>query len=558
MKAKEIVVVVVARTAARRPRTLAGQFLLLQLAVLGLVLIAVAVITVQQSEQDFRDGRSVRMVAVAESLANTGALRAQLTGENLNPRVLEAEIARATSLSGARQVSVVDAGGRVLASSATPEEGATATVGSPIEAGRSWSGDLRVDGHDSVVGQAPVLSDATGEHGRVLGAVLVSEEYPSWWDSLRQSGSDLLRFLGAAALIGVAGAFILSRLIRRQTRGLEPAEIAGLADHQDALLRGIHEGVIGIEAGGEVTVANAQASALLDLPDDVVGRSVQDLQLPKEAREFLLLPDDSEPTFLVLGGRTLVLNRRRATDRGRFVGTVTTFVDRSDLLALESQVSAQAAITETLRAQTHEFDNQLHTVSGLLQLGEYAEAVEFVDDLSRRRSELSTTITQHVQDPRVAALLVAKTSAAAEAGIGLRLEPESELPRVSAEHAADLLTVLGNLIDNALDATRGHGTEISVRISHYDQAPATTTVRVADTGPGIPAEALHRVFARGWSTKPADPVGRGVGLALVQALCTRSGGSVEAMNGDHGAVLTAVVGTGVMEPMESMDSPEQA
>jgi two-component system, CitB family, sensor kinase len=516
------------------PRTLAGQFLMLQLIVLGLVLAAVAVVTVQQSTQDFRETRSSRTVAVAESLAAAPLVRSVLA-EDRDPRQLEGEIARATSLSGARLVLIVDSDGVIRASSDPTDVGSSPTLGSPVAQGRSWTGDLDLEGERHLGGQAPVLDD----RGQVAGAVLVSEEYPSWWSRLVGAAPDLLLFLGIAALLGSAGAAALSRLIRRQTRGLEPRAIAGLADHQEALLHGIREGVVGTDRDGVCTVVNDTAQELLGLSTAAGGRPVADLGLPPGLADFLLDPADSESTMIVLDGRVLVLNRRRALDRGRFAGTVTTLVDRSDLIALENQVAAQASVTETLRAQTHEFDNRLHTISGLLQLEAYDEAVDLIADLSRQRTEIASAITSLVHDRRLAALLVAKTTSAAEAHIELHLEPETAMPRVSSDHAADILTVLGNLVDNAIDATRGHGREISVRLTHD---AGRTTVRIADTGPGIDADHLDHVFERGWSTKSAGAVGRGVGLALVQAVCHRSGGGVQAMTGDHGAVFTAVIG----------------
>lgn len=516
-------------------RTVAGQFLLLQLAVLGLVLVAVAAITVDQSTQDFRTTRSSRMVAVAESVASAPLVR-DVLAEDRNPRQLDGEIASATQLSGARQVLIVDSAGIVAAASDPGLRGREPALGSPVAEGRSWTGDLDVAGRRSLGGQAPVLD----ERGRTIGAVLVSEEYPSWWARLRDSAPNLLLFLGIAAALGAGGAYALSRLIRRQTRGLEPAAIAGLADHQEALLRGIREGVVGVDRDGKFTVVNDTATDLLGLPESVTGTDVSAHQLPEHVRGFLTDDGDSDSTVLVHDGRVLVLNRRTAVHGARFVGTVTTFVDRSDLVELESQIAAQASITETLRAQTHEFDNRLHTISGMLQLGAYEEVVGLVSDLSRQRREISDAVTQVVADPRVAALVVAKTTAAAEAAIELHLEPETRVPRLGSDHAADVLTVLGNLIDNALDATRGHGGEVSVRLVHHAD-PTRTEIRVADTGPGIDPAHLAHVFLRGWSTKPSDAVGRGVGLALVRAVCERRGGSVEAMNGDHGAVLTAVV-----------------
>ncbi|MDF8264803.1 sensor histidine kinase [Luteipulveratus flavus] len=521
-----------------RPLSLARQFLLLQLVVLGLVLAAVVAITVQQTTQDFRSSRSSRLLAVAENLAGTGVVRSELGTDSTPDRLaLQPEIARVSSLSGARVVQIVDLRGRVVASSDPRDMDAVATLRSPVSQGRSWSGDLTVQHRKMVGGQAPVIWAQEGAPPRTVGAVLVLEEYPPWWDRLTDAVPDLLLVLGIAAVLGMAGALVLSRLIRRQTRGLEPAEIAHLADHQEALLTGIHEGVVGVGLDGTVTLANASAHRLLHLPGDPVGRPVQEVVPHAGVADLLLAQGDSESTVIVVDGRALVLNRRRASYEGRSVGTVTTLMDRSDLMSMQSQMSAQASVTDVLRAQTHEFDNRLHTISGLLQLGEYDEAVALIDEVSRRRTRINETVTQRIADPRVAALLVAKITSAAEAGVTLSLEPESTLPRLAPGLSADVGTVLGNLVDNAVDASRANsGLKVSTRVTLSDNV---VRVRVADTGAGVDAVDIERIFERGWSTKPSGPAGRGVGLALVQAICSRRGGDVEAANGDHGAVLTA-------------------
>lgn len=515
--------------------SLAAQFLVWQLVALLLVLVVVAAITVQQSTEDFRSSREVRMLAVAESLSATPVVRSELVAGG-NRRALEGQIARAASLSGAQGIQLVATDGTVAASTDASEVGSEATVGYPAGDGRSWSGDLEVDGRTALGAQAPVLDD----EGEVLGLALVVEDYPPWSARLTQAAPDLLLFLGAAAALGVAGAWSLSRLIRRQTRGLDPADIARLADHQEALLTGIHEGVVGVSGTGGLTLVNTSAQRLLGLSDSDVGRPVTDLRLHPGVGVFLAEAGDSDPTLIVVGDRALVLTRRRTFFDERPVGTVSTLVDRSDLLALQSQVAAQASITDALRAQTHEFDNRLHTISGLVQLGEYEEVVDLIADVNRRRAEISDGVTRYVEDPRVAALLIAKVTAASEVGIDLAIEPESGLPRLDPSVSADVVTVLGNLIDNALDATRANGGhESSVRLT---VRPAGPVFRVADTGAGIAAEDAHHIFERGWSTKPSDAVGRGIGLALVQAICSRGGGSVSVVHGDHGAVFTASLG----------------
>lgn len=161
-------------------------------------------------------------------------------------------------------------------------------------------------------------------------------------------------------------------------------------------------------------------------------------------------------------------------------------------------------------------------------------ALDHFSNPTRRRAEITEGVSRQVQDPAIAALLVAKVSLAAERGIALRLSGDP-LPRLDPDLSTDVGTVLGNLVDNAVDATAAAGGErVDVRL----RVAADVVVQVADTGPGVAEEHIERIFRRGFSTKPSDASGRGIGLALVQVVCERRGGSVSVHN-DHGAVFTA-------------------
>lgn len=248
-----------------------------------------------------------------------------------------------------------------------------------------------------------------------------------------------------------------------------------------------------------------------------------------------MLADDAEirDHVVVLGDRVLVVNRNPVLERGRRVASVTTLRDRTELLALQSELSARESITNTLRAQTHEFHNQLHTISGLVQLEEYDEVSRLVGTLSRRRAEISDAVLAHVEDPAVAALLIAKISLAAERGVDLTVGDGSDLPRLDPELSTDVSTVLGNLVDNAVDASvsvGGRSVEVGLRLD-----AAVVRVAVADTGPGVPPDLVGEIFRRGWSSKESTVGGRGVGLALVQVVCERRGGAVRVRAGDDGA-----------------------
>jgi two-component system CitB family sensor kinase len=514
------------------PATLAGQFLVLQLTVLLVVVAVASMVSVQQSDADFRDTRGARLREAAENLANIPAVR--------RPFIRDEVVERRVSLTSYTQqvrtrvqasgVYLTDPDGVVLVSSDfAGRERRIDLSGSTVQGLRTWTGDVDDFGTPSIAAQVPIINRA----GDLVGIAMVAEEYPTWSERARGVLPDLLTFAGLGLGLGVAGAFLLSRLIRRRTRGLEPAAIAALADQREALLHSIREGVVAVADDGTVTVLSDSARELIGLEGEVEGRRVDDLESDPAVRD--LLADDTEirDHVVVLGERVLVVNRNPVVEGGRRVASVTTLRDRTELLALQSELSARESITNTLRAQTHEFHNQLHTISGLVQLGEYDEVSRLVGTLSRRRRDISDAVTAHVEDPAVAALLIAKTSLAAERGVDLVMAADSDLPRLDPEASTDVGTVLGNLVDNAVDASVSVG-GASVEV---DLCLDGDVVRlsVADTGPGVQPEMVGEIFRRGWSTKAATAEGRGVGLALVQVVCERRGGAVTVHAGPDGA-----------------------
>ncbi|GEP34185.1 ATPase [Nocardioides szechwanensis] len=526
--------------------SLAGQFLLLQLAVLVVVVAVASVVSVRQSEADFRDTRGARLSATAESLASTDAVREAMEQRDNRAAIAFYAQQRADDV-GASAVYVTDPDGVVVFGTDPNRTGESVDLGSgdALET-RSWTGDITDRGRTAIAATVPILSDNDDEEGgppagTLVGIVVVTEDYPPLTERLGRTFDDLVLFLGIGLVLGVAGSLLLSRLIRRRTRGLEPAEIAALADQREALLTSIREGLVAVGPDGRILLASDSARDLLDLPADSHGRPVTDLSLPPRVVELLVGAEEVRDAPLVVGGRVLVLNRNQVVQDGRVIGTVTTLRDRTELLALQSQLSARESVTETLRAQTHEFSNQLHTLSGLLQLGEYDDAAQVIGTLSRRRAEISDAVLARVQDPAVAALLVAKVSLAAERNVELVLHDGTVLPRLDPDLSADVGSVVGNLVDNAVEAVvsarpvRGAGGRVEVRLGRDGDA---VVVQVADSGPGVPADKVEEIFRRGFSTKPSDASGRGVGLALVQVVCERRGGSVSVHN-DGGAVFTA-------------------
>ncbi|ROR89677.1 sensor histidine kinase [Nocardioides aurantiacus] len=527
----------------RRDPSLAAQVLVLQLVVVVGVLALVAVISLRQSGATFRAQSGSQMRGVAEYVADTFQVRTKLeeasgraTGTSARDTIneLAPTLDAALTTSAADEIDIATPDGEVLVSSDPLRVGERIAVEG--RAGAQWSGLREVDGATVVAARAPVLSDEDGQEGDLVGLVLVEQDYPSVWERLTSSAANLALFLGLGALLGVLGTYVVSRVVKRRTHGLGASEIARLADHREALLHSIREGVLAVGTDGRVTMVNDAALDLLALPADPVGQPVAGLGL---ADQVVALLDGSAPAdedaVAVVADRVLVFNRRTASSGGSRIGTVTTMRDRTELVSLQSQLSSNLSISDTLRAQTHEFSNQLHTISGLVQLGEYDEVRSLVGTLTRRRAESEDFVTSRIDDLAVAALVLAKASVAAERGVRLELTEDSALPPLVALDSADLTTVLGNLVDNAIDACSGRaGAEVTVALQ---SGTSFLHVEVGDNGPGVPEELRGAIFVRGWSTKPDVLGGRGIGLPLVQLICAQRGGSIEVHQRD-GAVFS--------------------
>jgi two-component system, CitB family, sensor kinase len=521
-----------------RRLSLAGQLLALQVVIIAVVLVGVAAVTVAQSTQRAADFESRRAQTVAESYAAGRALRVTLDEEGLRPSDGTVRFVRSTaettrSNSGSESVVVGTADGTVLASADPAELGERLDLGgSTVLDGVGWTG-VR-DGPDGpvAVAMAPVLSYT----GRTVGFVAVRRPQPSLVEGLREAAPNLLTYLGVASLIGIAGSLLVARRVKRQTLGLEPVEITGLVEHRDAMLHGIREGVVGLDTRGRVTLVNDEAVRLLRIPGDAVGRTLEELGVDAQVLDALVSDRVVRDRAVGSGGRVLVVNRLPLNSRGRSIGSVTTLRDRTELLELRRELVLTKHVTDTLRAQAHEFDNRLHTIAGLIELGEAEEAVRFVHRVSSSRSEFSAAVAGAVHDPSVAALLIAKASQAAEVGVDLRIAPDSSLPALTPELSGDVTTVVGNLVDNALEAAASASQRwVEVSLGLVD---GEVDVIVRDSGPGVPAGMEQEVFRRGVSTKAAGTGERGIGLSLVHLLCTRRGGDATASS-EGGSVFTA-------------------
>ncbi|MGO4188170.1 sensor histidine kinase [Pseudarthrobacter sp. TAF60_1] len=523
--------------------SLAGQYLLLQLLIVLAVLVAVVAISLAQSAATFERIEGRRALSAAEALGNNPAVRALLpSAEPRGSASLAAVAESVRTVSGSSQVALAQLDRTVVASSDPNLLGNPLDLGaSRVMEGRAWTGPVGGAGSQSLSAHVPVLDD----NGKMIGIASISRNYPSTLERLGDAVPNLLTYLGVASVLGIAGSLLLARRVKRQTLGMEPSEITGLVENREAMLHGLKEGVVALDPHERITVVNDSARALLGLPADCVGKRLHTLSVEPALKDVLTREQPGPDRLVLVGDRLVVLNRVPIRSRGRDIGSVTTLRDRTELSALERELGTTRTATDTLRAQAHEFANQLHVISGLIQIAEYESVVQFVNGVTVDRTRLNDEVTSRIQDPALAALLIAKSSLATERGVALQLAPESGLERVDDELSRDLTTVVGNLVDNAFDAVAGLP-EPAVRVLVEDTADAVT-VTVSDTGPGVAGD-TGEIFRQGFTTKEPGPAGsRGFGLALSRVVCRRSGGDLAVAN-NNGAVFTAVLKRKKTEP----------
>ncbi|MEU6332755.1 sensor histidine kinase [Streptomyces sp. NPDC047049] len=533
----------------RWPRRVFAQVLTAQVALTTGVMVLATGLFLAPLSSELDDQAMRRALSIAQTTAAAPDLARELvTTEPAAHGPVQAEAERIRTATGALYVVVMDTHGVRWSHTHTDEIGRhVSTDPSRTLAGRQ----VRQIDTGTLGRSARAKVPLRDGRGRIVGAVSVGIAYDSVRGRLFGTIPALLRYAGAALAVGVLAAVALSRRLRRRTHGVAFADISALLDEREAMLHGIREGVVAFDRRGRIRLVNDEAARLLGLDARAAGRALDEVLPPGRTTDVLAGRVDGTDLLAVSGGRVLVANRMPTQDGG----AVVTLRDRTELELLGRELDGTQGLLDALRAQDHEHANQLHTLRGLLELGRYEKAVEFVSEVASAQRASAEQIAERVHDPLLSALLVGKAAVAAERGVSLRMSSTTLLPDAVVD-PRDLVTVLGNLIDNALDATGERRrdepfVEVELRAEH-----TTAVLRVSDTGPGVPPELRERIFAEGWSTKAAAPApgtgpsarpvafhrGRGIGLALVRRLAERYGGMARVTaRAGGGAVFTVVL-----------------
>ncbi|MGI1657642.1 MAG: DcuS/MalK family sensor histidine kinase [Desulfitobacterium sp.] len=362
------------------------------------------------------------------------------------------------------------------------------------------------------------------EEEKQVGAVAVGILTNTVENAVNESQSRTYFGIGVGFVVGIIGAIFLAKRIKKILFGLEPFEIARILQERSAMLESVREGVVAIDSQGKVTLANAEAIRLMNLAG-IGDVHKQNLDMMPYA-VFKRVLDKGESVLDIeydFQGVTLLFNTVPLKVNDQVVGAVSTFRNKTEIKQLGEELSGVKVYAEALRAQTHEFMNKIHVMLGLLYMKNYDQLEPYVSQIAHQYQTGDGSIVRNIRDPILAGFIQAKMSYARENGCELVLGEDSYCPRSKDSSVVhDLVTIIGNLINNAFEAVKDWDNKrVELSIVYGERE---VFIEVSDQGPGIAAAVLESMFIKGYSTKSN---GRGFGLFLVQKSVEQRNGQIE-------------------------------
>ncbi|WP_327671635.1 MULTISPECIES: sensor histidine kinase [unclassified Streptomyces] len=541
-----------------RPRSLAGQLFAMQVVLVAVVVAGCALFTYVSDRGQAENSARRQATATARAVADARSVREAASGAQ-DPTVRLQPYAREVQRhTGVDFVTIMDPHGIRWTHPDERQIGERylGHIG-PALKGHTFSETYTGTLGPSVRVVTPVYDE--GRH-RVVGLVSAGITIDV---ITAQAQGQVLAVAGvalAALVLGGIGTYVINARLRRHTHGMNATELSRMHAYHQAALHAVREGLVMLDGQRRIALINDGARVLLGVAegDDAVGRSVAELGLPAPLTGALLAAEPRVDEVHLTVDRVVVVNTSPVASGDRR-GTVVTLRDHTELQAVMGELDSERGFTRALRSQAHEAANRLHTVVSLIELGRADEAVDFATAELELAQALTDQVVGAVHEPVLAALLLGKAAQANEHGVELVVSADTRiddglLPQVLP--ARDLVTVLGNLVDNAVDASQGSpGARVTVTARTEDDV---LLLRVADTGPGVDPAHVDAVFERGWSTKPkpSGAGGRGLGLALVRQALARCGGVLDlGRSAEGGAEFTVRVPIAPAPLIRSPESP---
>ena len=387
----------------------------------------------------------------------------------------------------------------------------------------------------SIRGKVPIFAD----DGSIIGVVSVGYLQENVRGIVHEHQVKVSILIGALLVLGILGAVSISNRFKRAIFDLEPEEIARLFSEREMLIKSIREGIVAIDRNAQVSVANRQAVSILGYNSDkeVIGKHIRDVLPGAKLSRILTGGEQRQDQELEVNGTTMIINTVPIMEKGNIIGAVASFRRKDELDILARQFSQVKEYSEMLRAQTHEYSNKLHTIAGLIQIGHDKEALDLIGRETAGYQGLIAFLAKAVPYPVLAAFIIGKYNHAHELRVDLEIDPDSQLTDVPQDLSREkLVTILGNLLDNAFDAALQGENKAKVRLAMTDVGK-NLVFEIEDSGQGIPLDMSEAIFERGFTTKQQD---RGQGLYLVKKALEDLGGEMTLGESELGGALFSI------------------
>ncbi|MFC0524703.1 DcuS/MalK family sensor histidine kinase [Pontibacillus salicampi] len=386
------------------------------------------------------------------------------------------------------------------------------------------------------------FSPVYGDDGNQVGAVAVGISLDAVQSSIMESQKRIVLGCFLGVFVGIVGAVVLARYIKRSLFGLEPSTIARIHEERNQMLQSVHEGIIAIDTDANIVLVNRSARDILHKAglktSDPIGLNINEYLPNTRLNQVLQGKEFGVDQEQRINGISIITSRVPVVVNDRIIGAIATFRDKTEVNQLAEQLTGVQMYADTLRAQSHEFMNKLHVLQGMITLGEYENVKQYISRLVDYSAYEVGNVTRYVKDAAFAGFLIGKMSYAREMKVELTVSCETEIPETDSSFVHEIITILGNVIDNAIDSVALHNEEreVYVELSFIDDL---MTMTVWDNGPGLPKEYEEIMFKKGFSTKKG--IDRGYGLFLTKQSVEGLDGSIDVEVNSTGTKFRVII-----------------
>jgi two-component system CitB family sensor kinase len=503
---------------------LKGKIISFVIVILIISIGSITILSFNEMKRLLRDQIDKNMLNIANSVASTYEVKEYLKGDrNISDEILNNEIENARLKTGVEFIVVMDMNGIRYSHPVKSKIGEKFIGGDEervLKTGEQYistgTGTLGV----SVRAFAPIYDD----NSKQIGAVAVGMLYNKFDNEVYTKMYKFIPIIAMGLIFGITGAIALSYNIKKAIFGLEPEEIALSLKQKEAVIENIREGIIALDNKGCVTLFNEEASRILRLKENDIGKPITDFTYESMANVVL---DSGKPMknveIKVRPGLNIMSKYSIIKGfKNQVLGLVISFEDLTEVRKMAEELTGIKKMTWSLRAQNHEFMNKLHTISGLIQLEEYDEVMKFINVIVESKKSITTIISDKIKDVSLAALILSKYSKCEEARISLSIDDSSRITRLPQYMTSEeLVSVVGNLIENSIDAVKTDGTgRICMKI--WEEAEVLKII-IKDNGPGIQEVMKDSIYDMGTTSKEGE---RGFGMYIVKKIIDEAKGSI--------------------------------